>query len=48
MPQQTGRKPEVRDGHAAGVIKNEMLIYGGNGITKLFGDMHILNLRTWE
>lgn len=39
-----GKKPEGRDGHAAGTIKSLMIVYGGSGYNKLFGDIYALNL----
>lgn len=44
----TGKKPAGRDGHAGGLIRNNMIIYGGNGTTTLFQDIWILNLLNFE
>lgn len=43
-----GRKPAAREGHAAGVIKNYMIIYGGSGIKSLISDIHAFNLTNFE
>lgn len=47
-PNTTGRKPEAREGHAAGVIRNYMLIYGGSGPNTLLGNIYSFNLTTFE
>ncbi|OMJ68984.1 hypothetical protein SteCoe_33412 [Stentor coeruleus] len=47
-PNTTGKKPEAREGHAAGVIRNFMVIYGGSGIKALLSNMYSFNLTTFE
>ncbi|OMJ65648.1 hypothetical protein SteCoe_37847 [Stentor coeruleus] len=47
-PSTTGKKPEAREGHAAGVIRNFMVIYGGSGIKGLLSNMFAFNLTTFE
>ena len=47
-PNTTGRKPEAREGHAAGVIRNYMIIYGGSGTKSLLGNIFSFNLTTFE
>jgi N-acetylneuraminic acid mutarotase len=47
-PNTTGRRPEAREGHAAGVIRNFMLIYGGSGTKSLLANMFSFNLTTFE
>ncbi|OMJ71644.1 hypothetical protein SteCoe_30083 [Stentor coeruleus] len=47
-PNTTGKKPEAREGHAAGVIKNYMIIYGGSGTKSLLSNIFAFNLTTFE
>lgn len=47
-PITAGRKPEAREGHAAGVIRNYMLIYGGSGQENLLANIFSFNLTTFE
>ena len=47
-PPTTGKKPKAREGHAAGVIKHNMIIYGGSGINCLLSDMYSFNLTNFE
>ncbi|CAG9321103.1 unnamed protein product [Blepharisma stoltei] len=44
----TGAKPTGRDGHAAGVIRSQMIIYGGSGSQGLLDDIFSMNLNTFE
>lgn len=44
----TGKKPKGREGHSAGVIDNQMIIYGGKGQGALYSDIFSLNLLTFE
>lgn len=46
--QVTGKKPKGREGHGAGVIDNNMVIYGGKGQGVLYEDIYALNLLTFE
>lgn len=45
-----GAAPQLRHEHAATVVKNTMLVFGGRRSASLFGDVHALDLRTmkWE
>ena len=43
-----GKKPKPREGHAAGVIKNIMIVYGGSGTKSLLSDIFALNLNNFE
>ena len=47
-PPVVGKKPKGREGHAAGVIKNQMIIYGGKGQKTLHSEMYALNLNNFE
>lgn len=47
-PVTTGKKPKGREGHAAGVIKNYMIIYGGKGEGCLYDDIFAFNLSSLE
>ncbi|OMJ77713.1 hypothetical protein SteCoe_22616 [Stentor coeruleus] len=47
-PNTIGKKPEAREGHAAGVIKNFMIIYGGSGVKSLLSNIHAFNLTNFE
>jgi len=39
-----GHKPCARDGHSAAIIKNKMLIFGGDRHKMSFNDVYIFNL----
>lgn len=47
-PKVLGKKPEGREGHAVGIIKHFMVIYGGNGCGRIFEDIFALNLKNFE
>ena len=43
-----GKKPRGREGHAAGIIRNQMIIYGGKGQNMLFHEIYAFNMNTFE
>lgn len=43
-----GKKPQGREGHAAGVIKNQMIIYGGKGHSSLLHDIYAFDMNNFE
>ena len=47
-PETFGKKPEPREGHAAGVIRNTLIVYGGSGTRSLLSDVYLLNLTSFE
>ena len=45
---QTNNSPQPRYGHTAVVYNDSMIVYGGKSDKKVFSDLYVLNLKTFE